>query len=461
MGWRAVREAIDRVATPKRILIAGWVWFLVYAYPGYMSYDSVYQLGQARHLEPMNEWHPPLMAILWRYLDFFVAGPFPMLVLQSVLFLVGMYLLLRRVMPDRAAAIVTAVLMIAPQNIIVMAVIWKDSLMAGFLLAALAALQSDRRGWRVAGYACLFFATAMRYNSAAATLPIILFYWSGRGGWLRRYASATGVWLAITAAALLVNSHFVEVKKYPFQTATAPVDVIGTLRFAGRLTDEQILADTPGVPWVKRDKIKVRIGMTYKPENTFLDVTQHQGWAQMFIYPTTDAERAAFAAAWKKLIAKYPLAFARHRVEMFRAQLDVAVGVWAGFTNADWGADWIHHDAAHSPVQEAWVDEMLELTTTIWFRVGAYFVLAFTLLPLCRRNRLAFVLLASGILYELGLFALAPATDYRYSHWMVCCTLLATVVLFATRLRGVHQRAVERGAEPLGAALVPDAPHAG
>ena len=30
--------------TPRRILVLGWVVFLVYAYPGYMSYDSVVQL---------------------------------------------------------------------------------------------------------------------------------------------------------------------------------------------------------------------------------------------------------------------------------------------------------------------------------------------------------------------------------------------------------------------------------
>src|SRR5512147_1784246 len=135
MHWgktlRSARDAIDRVVTPRVILVAGWCWFLVYAYPGFMSYDSVYQLSQARCLEPMTEWHPPMMGVIWRYLDMLIAGPFLMLVLQSVLFLIGLSKLLGHVMSRRAAAITAVIVLLLPQNIIVMAVIWKDSQMAG------------------------------------------------------------------------------------------------------------------------------------------------------------------------------------------------------------------------------------------------------------------------------------------------------------------------------------------
>jgi hypothetical protein len=409
-----------------------------------MSYDSVYQLAQARHLEPMNEWHPPLMAMVWRFFDFFLSGPLPMLVLQSGLFLVGMYGLLRRAMPDRIAAIVTALMMVAPQNIIVMAVIWKDSQMAGFLLAAIAALQSEKRGWRIAGFVCLFLATAMRYNAAAATLPIFIAFAR------RRWWVAVAMWLAITIAAFGANRVFVEKKLYPFQTATAPVDVVGILRYAGHMEDEQVLALTPGVPWHFHDKLKVHINLTYLPQNTFLDVAQN-GPYQLFEYPVSDADRAAFAGAWLRLIKKYPLAFVRHRLRMFRAQLDVNTGVWSGATNADWGTDWVQHDSPHAPMQESWISEMNELAPTKLFHPGFYFVLALALLRFAWRNRLAFMLLASGILYELGLLALAPATDYRYSQWMVCTTLLAIAVLVASRTR--------KGAAKT-TALVPDTPSA-
>jgi len=191
-----MRERLDRFFTGRVILVIGWLWFLVYAFPGYMSYDSVYQLSQARDIDRMNEWHPPLMAFIWSLLDKLVAGPLLMLVVQSVAFLLGLYFVLRHVMTSRAAAVAAVVVLLLPQTIIVMAVIWKDAQMAGFLIASVAALLSDKRRWRIAGCAFLFLATAVRYNAAAATLPILLVLWDYRRTlrpW-RRYAIATALW---------------------------------------------------------------------------------------------------------------------------------------------------------------------------------------------------------------------------------------------------------------------------
>src|SRR6187551_3493672 len=115
----------------RAILAIGWLLFLVYSFPGFMSYDSVWQLSQARGLEPINDWHPPLMTFVWRLLDWFIAGPFLMLVIQSLTFLLGLYVVLKQFMRARRAAIVAVLTLLLPQNLIVMAVIWKDSQMAG------------------------------------------------------------------------------------------------------------------------------------------------------------------------------------------------------------------------------------------------------------------------------------------------------------------------------------------
>jgi hypothetical protein len=121
MSWRA---RVDRLLTERVILVVGWLWFLVYAYPGYMSGDSIWQLAQARGTEELSDWHPPMMAYYWRFLDAFVSGPILMLVLQSVLFLAGLYALFLRAMSKRAAAITAVVMLLLPHNIIVMAAIW-------------------------------------------------------------------------------------------------------------------------------------------------------------------------------------------------------------------------------------------------------------------------------------------------------------------------------------------------
>jgi hypothetical protein len=436
MSWRvgALREQLDRV-TARQILIAGWLWFLVYAYPGHMSYDSIWQLTQVRNIAPMNEWHPPLMAFVWSITDTFLAGPFPMLVIQSVAFLLGLAILLRQVFSPRAAALLAVIMLLLPQNIIVMAVIWKDSQMAGFLLASIAALLSKRRGWRIAGFGFVFLATAFRYNAAAATLPIVLMLWAHHRQmpWWRRYAIGTGIWIGITLAAVVVSAQFVEERQYPWHVGSAPVDIVGTIRFSPKMTDEQVLELTEGVPWLYKDKLSRRTRSTYNPMNTFLEVTQ--GSHPLIDYIGKPEYRAGIARAWRRVVLARPLAFLRHRIAVFDAQLGSRAMIWAGAADSARSVPIVKHDAAHAKIQHVWVRTMEIVGWTELFRVRIYFLLLLLLLPFTRRAPLARMLAISGILHELGLFAVAPAIDYRYSQWMVLCTIVTLVLVITDRIR--------------------------
>ena len=445
---RAAGEILDRVATPRAILVVGWSLFLVYAFPGYMSYDSVWQLEQARHIEPLNEWHPPLMALLWRFTDAIVTGPFPMLVIQSTAFLLGVRAVVGQVMSERAAAIVAVAVLLAPPNLVAMGVVWKDCQMAGFLFASIGALLSPRRGWRIAGYGLLVLATGVRYNAAAATLMVMLgmFTWhrtsSGRPGlaalpalpgW-KRAVLATAAWLGVVIAAIAINAPLVEKHTYPWHTGSAPVDIVGTLHFTADLENDELLRQTPGVPWIHTDGVQARARRAYAPDNSFLDVTQGSGG--ILEPPTTDAQRAAVLAAWKALVFEHPVAFARHRLAVFGKQIELPIGHTGGFVTQFTGGPWeevIHHRAMHSVVQRAWIRSLGAFGDLFGGSVRFYLALALALLPMCRRQRLAFVLLLSGIAHELGLLLVAPAIDHRYSHWMVVATIVGAIILFAAR----------------------------
>jgi hypothetical protein len=447
MRWRD----LDSAVSARAILVAGWVLFVIYAYPGLMSFDSVWQLQQARHLEPYNDWQPPVMAVMWRVTDLIMAGPFPMLVLQSTAFLLGAFGLLRHVMSERWAALVAAGVLLAPQSIVVMAVVWKDCQMAGFLLASIAALLSPRRRWRIVGYGLIFLATAVRYNAAAATLPIVLGFF-GRGvvlGFWRRSLTAIALWLGVTVAAFVVNQLIVEHKTHVWQAGSATVDIAGIVRYTPAYRDDALLLrDTPGVPWIPTQMIRHHVRVRYSPANSFLDITRTA--AKVIEYPTTPAQLAAITTAWKKLVREHPVAFVRHRLGVFRSQLELrtggAGGFWTGFVNADWAEVQLEHQARHAWVQDAWIDGLVWFDAWFGLRVCAYFTLAILLVPLCRGHRLAGVLLISGIFYQLGLLLVAPATDYRYSHWTVIATLLGTVILLVTRSRqGPTQRGLGAG----------------
>jgi hypothetical protein len=53
------------------------------------------------------------------------------------------------------------------------------------------------------------------------------------------------------------------------------------------------------------------------------------------------------------------------------------------------------------------------------------------LLPLCWNKVVEASLLLSAIGYELAWFFLAATTDYRYSQWMLVCSLSALALLIA------------------------------
>ena len=425
-----------RYITDRVILAVGWAWFLIYAYPGYMAFDSASQLAQARGLEPLNDWQPPLMAVIWRGLDAIIAGPFLMLVVQSVLFLGGSYALLARALRPRTAAIVAVILLVAPQNITVLAVVWKDGQMVGFLIAGTAALFSLRRGWRIFGYACLFLATGVRYNAAAATFPIFLFQVGYAGVWpqaWKRLALASGAWLAITGGAFATNALLTETHMHPWAVGAAPLDIAGTINYAPDLDNDQLLRDTAGVPWYRTDDLQHRIRALYRPQSHIHVVTLEPD--KIIEMPATEAERTAIAAAWKKLVFAHPGAYVHHRWSVFVAQLadkSPYPAIYSQFTDDNY-IELLGHHAVHSKLQRAWVAAMQWFNWTPLFHIGFYFVLSILLVPLCRHDRASLLVLLSGIANELGLFVAAPAVGYRYSQWLVACALLGLVLGFRSR----------------------------
>ena len=83
------------------------------------------------------------------------------------------------------------------------------------------------------------------------------------------------------------------------------------------------------------------------------------------------------------------------------------------------------------------VDGVVEDLSHTWlFRPWIYLVLTLVLLGFAVRVPYAPGLLLSGLGNEMSLFFLAHSPDYRYSHWMVCTTVLAGILVFADRLRG-------------------------
>lgn len=406
--------------------------------------DSFDQLKEGRAWF-FTDSHPPIMAAIWGVIDRLVAGPFGMLVLQSSTFLGGLYLVLRRAMSPRAAAISACVVLLFPPVLVPMAVIWKDCLMAGFLMLGVAGLLDARRNVRLAALVPIVLATALRYNALAATLPLVvlLFEWQPGKRWLVRYATAAGVWLAVAAGAFGINALLTDRKMHFWHSSIALADIVGTLAHVDRDIPDAELS-----PLLAPTQIRVTtdlhgtIRRSYKPYDFQQLISGDTRLWDVNIsgdVPTPAPQREAIGRAWKALVSTYPGAFVAYRFDNFAETL----GLRPKFR----GATVVPHGWQYQGMLEymglAGGSTRFQDVTHRWnlslakhtrlFRPHAYLLLALLLLLLCRRQRDILAILASGICMELSMLPLGATPDYRYSHWLVTCTCVGLVMLFARR----------------------------
>lgn len=438
-------------APPLAILFAAWLVLIVYAYPGLMTQDSFDHLREARE-RIYTDGHPPAIALLWKVVDTFVAGPFGMLVIQSTGFLAGLYLVLRRVFTPKRAAWITVAVFLFPPVFVPFGVIWKDPLMAAFLMLGFVALLSPRRGLRIAGLLAMFAATAVRYNALAATMPaiVLLFEWRPGMHWLKRYPIAVLAWLAVTFGAMKVNEAITDHKMYGWHTL-AVYDIVGTLAFLDEdLSDDQLRTLFVGTDLLTERDIHARARELYTPRD-FLPITGHESktmWALPIngIVPPPEGQRTAITRAWKETLQTYPLEYLKHRTTVMGEVVGLGVSRASGaIAKRDYR--WPEAAAAlglstrWSPVQRK-LTRMYEFIVrhTPFFTVWMYIALSLLLLPIAFRQRDTLALILSGIGIESSLFVLAPSPDYRYSHWMVTCTIVAAIIVGVRRYRRTAAR---------------------
>jgi hypothetical protein len=427
---------------PFTILAIGWAISIVYAFPGVMTLDSNDQLQEARN-GFYTDSHPPVMAAMWRVIDAILPGPFGMLVLQTVAFVAGLYLILRRTLPARRAAVAAVALYLFPPVLAPMAVIWKDCVMAGFLVLGVPAVLAERRWVRLVGLALFVLATALRYNALGATFPLVvwLFEWKPGQRARVRYPIAVATWLAIVVLAMGLNGALTNKQLHYWHSSSALADIAGVLANEDvDIPDAQLgpLLVPTGI--TAKDHFHQAVRARYRRAD-FQPLMTGEGylWNAPTDEPLPVEQRDAIAHAWKTLVFGHFGAYLKYRFTTFGETL----GLYRRFK----GATVVTHRAQypgmlqymHIP-QVSWTFQTHAEDAVMWtakktrlFRPHLYLVLTLLLLAFTRRYRDIQAVLLSGLAMELTLIPLGWTADFRFSHWMVVCTLLAIVMLIARR----------------------------
>lgn len=433
--------------------------------PGALSQDSYSILAQARS-GIFEDGHPPLMAAIWRLIDGISPGSIGMLLLNLILFYGGLFLIFRWAVPRYKGWVLPAIFVVGtfPPVVGILGAIWIDITMAGFFLATLGLLLnglSCSKKWQCVALCCLAlcFATlgiAIRHNAAAGAFPLIALFLLQTVGPkdkpVARLAFAiTGgliVTLLLFIGAKQASARFTDVPRHLWRVA-AVYDIAG----ASYQENANLF-----YPDVINDSTLDNVRTLYSPRSLaplFLGQQIHaipeqpmEEGEPIKLNVSNENLNERLSANWRGVIAEHPAAYLTHRYNVFTSLVTRSPwGLWAPVFDAVYPNDLgIEERPVRATAYFAWI-KWLVLHTSV-FIPAMYLILSATaLLPTlvaglrfqCPPLLVAAALYGSGLAHMAGLFFIAASGDFRYSHWMVTTTLLATSLVALELARAAYR----------------------
>jgi hypothetical protein len=432
--------------------------------PGAMSPDSFTILAQARS-GIFEDGHPPLMAAIWRLLELIEPGATCMLLFDLILFYIGLATIYLWALEKYGVGVLPAALTVGlfPPIISILGVIWADLTMAGFFLAAvginLTGCASKKRRFRLAGLvvatllAC--FGIGLRHNGAAAAFPLVsLFLFHALPCETRPLIRLI---VSLFAGLLLTLIIFFGVK----QVSDRYVDVPRFLWRIGALYDIAGTSNNAKEYLFYSDVLKGNslqdVYDLYSPRSfTPLVVGQ-----QIHALPGSAVVRAKpfefdvsnpllnerLAQNWKDAIVHHPGPYFQHRFHVFMSLTTRSPwGLWASTFDSVYPNNLgIVPRPVRDSVYFSFIKRLAQnsvcFVPLLYLAIGSILLVPALVFGLRLRNDsllIASALYASGLTHMLGLFFFAASADFRYSHWTITATVVATSLVLLELFRFIR-----------------------
>lgn len=450
---------------PTLLFAVGWGCYLLLFFPGFMSNDTVHQLLEGRSGQ-IGDWHSPVMTWVFGALDRLYPGPGGMLLAQISLIWGALWLFYRIGIANyapRLGAVLLVMLMFYPAVLGINGVIWKDTLMAGFVVMLVAAvvgsLEKPTLKWHMTALALLsgILVLLMRINGIFLIFPLMvalsLVHLPYRGRFTILAATLAGatVSVGLTILAMAVNEKLATRHLHSI-LSIAIFDVSGGIanlsegdrqnalfkKLPSALTQGHDAAQL-ATAYSARDWQAVFLGDApgLNDLQTF-QTTYVAGYTAL-----TPLERNEVLGAWIETITTEPIAYLTHRAAAFAWVLGFQRQLWqptlmdpAGYPESLQAI--VTPFSQQTPLQSKLEWLFLKLSNYApykpWFCLLAA-TLLLTYLLVRRRDQIASIAMCLSVpAHMVGLFLLAPTPDFRYSHVIFIVTGLA-IVLTLCRVR--------------------------
>lgn len=416
-------------------VITTWIF-----YPGLMSFDSIYQYRQVIGDLAIRNYQPPVMVYIWK-LGHTVFGPGAMLMFHQFLYWTGIGLIaVCTHEKNRVRVPLVLVMGLLPPLWINSATVWNDvGVTASFLFAVGHIMLLARTGARwvfVCAALALVYGLLAKRSALFAAVPLFFCLadaWFGtaqlRGG--EKTASrimAPVLAMGLFAAALLAGWAIgnLGVERMTKWGTIAVWDMA-----AVSLREERLLVPRSAlnVKDESEEESLVRLQDAFEP---YLNGTLIRA-ASLF----PEGNEKELLDAWLALPLSYPGSYLGHRSTVFLGLLGTPWNMMNlpyqhEIHPNDLGLQLAHKDSRLLPQVMAWVEASVK---TPFYKPWLYLCLlvATMAFALSRRGwtksfcgRFPLYLGCSGLLYLSPLFFLAPATDFRYTLWMVASSVVLT-----------------------------------
>ncbi|MBT2396371.1 hypothetical protein [Streptomyces sp. ISL-100] len=403
---------------------------LVFA-PGYLSYDSLFQLEQATGTEPLSDWHPPIMSLVWRALIAATGTLASMAVLQAVILWGALWVIacvVHEATASRSGALAILGLGLLPYVLTFVGVVWKDVHMAFALLATTAiALTGLRLGpgrpglrWALFALGALFmiYAILVRKNAVFAAIPVfvmlVLALWPRPG---RR------TWTITTAALLLglvASTATISLAARPVKTHQISQIMLDDLLHVLDVDELQSAAVTPDL----RDRL-VAGAKECKRVNSLSDsYWSCYGRGEHGAF-TAVAHPEEITSLWLSEMTSHVPGYLQYRLQLFSEFLfEPRYQYHPGISPNDQGLQ-LSHPGLGKALQ-TYVDGAAR-DLPVLFAGSFWLTIAIILSVRPGSGTFAMPVRALGIsaaVYVLGYLPVLPVTNYRYMYWSaIACTL--------------------------------------